>query len=289
MLSSKSNTVLINQSQKITKGVKVKKMFFRSMSSLVFIFLFSVQSLFNPVWASSVTEQTVWQKAALNLPEPSGIFNKVLRSEIQKSIVLPELETSNQSDQLIKRLQSLDKELFKYVRVSESSTRFEQLNRLMPALVNIEERKLIEQYLTNHGQSVPRLRNDRLYSLLDKRISRLANGLIFNMKPLVRERRDYEPELLQAMANNGIEFSARPPDFILDYQLEPEGQNKQNEWTFKGSIALLNTFEMPIVSVEKELTEPSGIKEQAQIEGVTQLAHLVTNKLKQFLIQTIPP
>jgi len=281
--------VLTIKRHKIIKGVKTNRLFTGSMFSLMLIFILNIQTLFNPVWASSVTEKNAWQQAALNLPEPAGIFNKALRLEAQKTLVLPELEASNQSEQLIKRLQSLDKDLFKYVRVSESITHFIQLKRLMPALVNVEEQKLIKQYLTDQGQNVPRLRNYRLFRILDKRISRLANGLIFNMKALVRENRDYEPALLQAMAKNGIVFSARPPDFILGYGLTEEVKTAQNKWTFKGKFALLNSYEIPIVSVEKELTEPTDIKEQAQIEGVTQLAQLVTNKLKQFLIQTITP
>ncbi|GAB6071476.1 hypothetical protein JCM30760_25730 [Thiomicrorhabdus hydrogeniphila] len=264
-----------------------KNQFYKIILGVFLSVVFGAQAFFNTALASEVISQSTWQKVAQQLPEPIGVFNKNLRVAVQKELVLPQLDVLAEPSKLITRLQTLDKGIFKYVRVSESSTRFVQLQHLMPALVNIEERKFIEQYLKNHNMKVPRLRGSRLSVLLDKRIARLANGLIFNMKPLVRQRREFEQDLMKAMANNGIEFSARPPDFILDYDLKLAGQESENQWKFFGELSLLNTFEMPIIEVKNEILEQGSTQEIAQAKGMQQLANMATKQLKEFLINTI--
>ena len=261
-----------------------------------FLIVFGVlfQANINPVLADTTIHQPVWQNIAQSLPENSGIFNRKLRQAVQDNLVLPNVDGSqiqsglNQHRaELNARLQVLDKALIQFIRVSESSTRFKQLERLMPALYNIEERKLIEKLLKNHGEQVPRLRNSRLLKILDKRIARLANGLIFNMKALVREGRMYESELLQAMANNGVEFSARPPDFILDYLLLPNGKNEEGLWSFYGRVELLNSYEIPVVAVHEDIVQAAVTEKKAEIQSIQVLAELVTNQLKEFLIDSI--
>ncbi|WP_040726988.1 hypothetical protein [Thiomicrorhabdus sp. Kp2] len=257
--------------------------------ALLFCALFMLQSNFNRAFADTSIQEPIWQNVVNTLPHASGIFNRHLRQTVQQKLVLPNI-TASLSDSLPElnaRLQVLDKALFQYIRVSESSTRFDQLRQLMPALYNIEERKLIEQFLKNQGEPIPRLRNSRLLGLLDRRISRLANGLVFNMKTLVRERRDYEPDLLKAMASNGVVFSARPPDFILNYYLQPNGKDAKGLWTFYAKIELLNRYEMPIVTVNEQLTQSSQTRETAQVQSVHELAKLVTNQLKEFLIHSV--
>ncbi|MDX1351619.1 MAG: hypothetical protein R3254_01305 [Thiomicrorhabdus sp.] len=255
--------------------------------------LFVVQTGFNRALADTSIQQPVWQHVVQTLPEDSGVFNRNLRQAVKAQLILPDIESSQLNPtanlplaELNARLQLLDQALVKYIRVSESNTRFEQLKRLMPALYNIEERKLIEQLFKSHDVQVPRLRNSCSISILDKRITRLANGLIFNMKPLVRERRDYEADLLKAMSENGVEFSARPPDFLLDYYLQPNGHESESLWSFHAKIELLNKYEMPIVTVNERLTHTSQTRELAQIQSVQELAKLVTNQLKEFLIHS---
>ena len=264
----------------------------RFMSWLMgFALLFLLPTTFSLAFANTSIQSPVWQQTQQTLPKSVGVFNAHLREAVRSQLTLPDIPDLNtlsaKETELIARLQVLDKGLFRYIRVSESTTRFEQLKHLMPALYNIEEQKLITQLLNNQNVKVPRLRNARLLSLLDKRISRLANGLIFNMKSLVRERRDYEPNLLEAMADNGIRFSARPPDFILDYSLMPNGKDDQELWVFKANIALLNTFEIPIVAVNDLFSEAATTQEQAELKGVALLAELVTDQLKTFLINSV--
>jgi len=284
-----SNILITNfcKNKKNTNNFWVKSQFYNIILSVFLSAVFGVQTYFNTAVASDVISQNTWQQVAKQLPEAEGVFNKSLRTTVQNELVLSQLKTLAESNALINRLQALDKDIFQYVRVSESNTRFVQLQHLMPALLNIEERKLIEQYLKNQNVAVPRLRGSRFFNLLDKRITRLANSLIFNMKPLVRKRREFEPDLMQAMAKNGIEFSARPPDFILDYDLKPEGQLNQDQWEFFGKLSLLNTFEVPIVSIHKELLETGSNQKEAQIKGIQQLAKMVTKQLKEFLISFI--
>jgi len=264
-----------------------KNQFYKIILGVFLSVVFMSQAFFNTALASDVINQSTWQKVAQQLPEPAGIFNKNLRVAVQNELVLPKLDLLTEPNTLTSRLQILDKDIFKYIRVGESNTRFVQLKHLMPALLNIEERKLIEQYLKTQGITVPRLRGSRFFMLLDKRITRLANGLIFNMKPLVRQRREFEPDLMTAMANNGIEFSARPPDFILDYDLKPLGQENQNQWKFLGKLSLLNTFEMPIITVKNEILEQGRTQELAQAKGMQQLANMATKQLKEYLINVI--
>ena len=139
--------------------------------------------------------------------------------------------------------------------------------------------------LKRQGVSIPRLRNSRLLGILDKRIALLANGMIFNMKALIRERRDYESDLLKSMSSYGIKFSARPPDFILDYQLDFGEQNEKAEWVFNAKMALLGKYEIPVVKVEEVLITDAATKAEAQSRSVDILAKLITMQLKQYLIE----
>jgi len=235
----------------------------------------------------------IWQPVLSSLVKDKGVYNANLRRSVRGALDLTlatgtaGLPNDELSANLITRLKALDKALSRYLRVSESTTNFEQLKRLMPALANIEERKLIEALLKSQSVKVPNLRNSRLLPFLDKRITRLANELIFNLKALVRERRDYEPELLKAMAQFGVKFSARPPDFILDYQLVDDGQNEQGDWLYDGYIALLGKYEIPVVSLDKSIVEAANSAEQAQEQFMLKLADAVTKELTQFLLKKI--
>lgn len=232
-----------------------------------------------------------WQEVLVNLPKNEGVFNSALRRSVRENVSIANLsidylhDSQVLSQQLIPRLEWLDKELSKYVRISESASRFEQLKRLMPGLYNIEERKLIEFLLKRQGISIPRLRNSRLLDRLDKRISLLANSMIFNMKALVRERRDYEADLLKSMSRYGVAFSARSPDFILDYQLDDGVQNEQAEWSFNARIALLGNYQISVVKVQELVVTGALTKAEAQSRSVEILAKLITMQLKQYLIE----
>ncbi|BCN92343.1 hypothetical protein THMIRHAM_01280 [Thiomicrorhabdus immobilis] len=234
--------------------------------------------------------QPPWNAVVKTLLAEQGVFNQKLRQAVLENLRLPILTIEQLADNkkllelLMPRLQLLDRDLSNYVRVSESVSRFEQLKRLMPGLYNIEERKLIEALLTRQGVAVPRMRNSRLVGFLDKRISLLANGLVFNMKALVREQRDYEPDLLQAMAQQGVSFSARPPDFVLDYSLIANPSAEAGEWGFDSHIALLGKYEIPLVEVNEKIREVAASQEQAQIKTVQFLAEKVVEQLKEFLI-----
>lgn len=115
-----------------------------------------------------------WQGVLVNLPKNEGSFNSALRRSVRENFSIANLsmdylqDSQVLSQQLIPRLEWLDKELFKYVRISESVSRFEQLKRLMPGLHNIEERKLIEFLLKHQGILIASLRNNRLLYRLDK-------------------------------------------------------------------------------------------------------------------------
>jgi len=259
---------------------------------LLFCILLFSQPVLSNVNSLSVTAYTpVWQTVVADLPSDKGIFNAALRKSMRDKLELPsviaaDLEDKKQLLSKVKpRLIELDKALSKFIRVSENSTRFEQLKRLMPALLNIEERKLIQHLLKKHKVRLPNLRNSRLLPFLDKRITLLANSMIFNMKALVRERRDYEPDLLKAMASYGVKFSARPPDFILDYLLLGGSKNEQGERVFEGNIALLGQYEIPVVKIEEVIVTDVADWPQAEASSVAVMAKLITMQLKQFLVE----
>lgn len=238
----------------------------------------------------ATVHQAPWQSVVKSLPAEQGVFNKSLRQLVIENLQLPVLSVQQVTDknQLLKllqpRLQVLDEELSNFIRVSESVSRFEQLKRLMPGLYNIEERKLIEGLLKSQGVAVPRMRNSRLVGFLDKRISLLANGLIFNMKALVREQRDYEPELLKAMSDLGVSFSARPPDFVLDYTLIENASLEAGRWGFDSHIALLGNYEIPLIEINEKVSEVALNQKQAEIKTVQFLAVKVVEQLKESLI-----
>lgn len=267
----------------------------------VFAILFTglVTSLFSPAYADAVTQNKVkkqppvWQAVIGNLPALSGVFNKDLRITVREQLQLPKMTEIQAADpewlstNLMPRLQQLDAELKQYIRVSEKKDRFQQLKQLMPALANIEERKILTALLKQQGVRVMPLRNERLLRIIDKRIEQLADSMIFNMKALVRERRPYEPDLLKAMAAYGVMFSARPPDFILQYELTPEGINAEGEWVYQTQIALLNKLQVPVVTVNESVISEAQDEQQAEQKTVWVMAKLVTMRLKDYLVDSI--
>ena len=281
-------------SSKVQKTFGYENLILRSLlkavSVIALLTVLVMQSAFSENLQPPKSVSPAWQEVLASLPKNEGVFNSALRRSVRERVSLVSLSMDHLQDskvlaqKLIPRLELLDKELSKYVRVSESVSSFEQLKRLMPGLYNIEERKLIESLLHRQGVSVPRLRNSRLLGILDKRIALLANGMIFNMKALIRERRDYESDLLKSMSSYGIKFSARPPDFILDYQLDAGEQNEQAEWVFNAKMALLGKYEIPVVKVEEVLITDAVTKAEAQSRSVEILAKLITMQLKQYLV-----
>lgn len=184
------------------------------------------------------------------------------------------------------RLEILDKERSKYLRISPKSNAFEQLKRLMPALYNIEEHRALLQLLKLNGVEAPRLKNSHLVVFLDQYISRLASGLTFNMKALVREGREFESELIASLEQQSLMFTAKPPDFILDYQLDSKGQDDlSGAWLFDARIALLAKFDIKIVSVELTLSEVADNESQAQRQALTQMAESLSENLRAFLLE----
>ncbi len=232
----------------------------------------------------------VWQAVINKLPALSGVFNKDLRIAVREQLNLPKMSDIQAADpewlnvNLLPRLQQLDTELKQYIRVSEKKDRYQQLKQLMPALANIEERRIITELLTQQGVRIMPLRNERLLRIIDKRIEQLADSMIFNMKALVRERRPYEPDLLKAMAAYGVMFSARPPDFILQYELIPEGLNAEGEWVYQTQIALLNKLQFPVVSLNETVISEAQDEQQAEQKTVWVMAKLVTMHLKEYLV-----
>ena len=270
---------------------RILRSLLKAVSVIVLLTVLVMQPAFSENLKASKTLSPAWQEVLANLPKNEGVFNSALRRSVREKVSLVTLSMEHVQDsqaliqKLIPRLELLDKELSKYVRVSESASRFEQLKRLVPGLYNIEERKLIESLLKRQGVSIPRLRNRRLLGILDKRISLLANGMIFNMKGLVRERRDYESDLLKSMSSYGVAFSARPPDFILDYHLDDGEQNEHAEWMFNARIALLGKYEIPVVKMEEVVISDAVTKAEAQSRSVEILAKLITMQLKHYLIE----
>jgi hypothetical protein len=190
------------------------------------------------------------------------------------------------NNQATARLQVLDKELSKYLHISSKSTDFEQLKRLMPALYNIEERHILLQLLKLNGVKAPPLKNSRLAVFLDEHISRLARGLTFNMKALVREGRGFESDLITSLKQYSLLFTAKPPDFILDYQLDSKGQDSvTGAWLFDARIALLAEFNIKIVSVELTLSETADNESQAQRQALAKMAESLSQKLRAFLLE----
>ncbi|MEA1987994.1 MAG: hypothetical protein U9N57_02140 [Pseudomonadota bacterium] len=283
MLSSRVQKASDNENQ-------IFRSLLKAVSVIVVLTVLVMQSAFSDSQQAFKSLSPAWQEVLASLPKNEGVFNSALRRSVRENVSLVTLSMDHIQDsqvltqKLIPRLELLDKELSKYVRVSESASRFEQLKRLMPGLYNIEERKLIEFLLKRQGVSIPRLRNSRLLGILDKRISLLANGMIFNMKALVRERRDYEADLLKSMSSYGVAFSARPPDFILDYQLDDGEQNEHAEWMFNARITLLGKYEIPVVKVQEVLITDAATKAEAQSRSVEILAKLITMQLKQYLV-----
>ena len=233
---------------------------------------------------------SVWQSIIETAPEDKGVFNRTLRESVRAHLNLIKVSEINAVDMetvkplLYERLKTLDKGLSKFVRVSQNTNQFVQLKQFMPALKIIEEYKLITRLLKSKDILVPTLRNSRLLVLLDRRITQVANRLIFNMKALVRERRPYEPNLMKAMASYGVVFSARPPDFILEYSLFSEGVNDQGEWVFQGRIALLNDVHIPIVKVDELIIVSGNELFAAQSAALEVMAKLVTMQLRIYLI-----
>ncbi|NPA71933.1 MAG: hypothetical protein GXO35_03775 [Gammaproteobacteria bacterium] len=184
------------------------------------------------------------------------------------------------------RLQVLDKGLSAYLRISQNKSAFEQLVDYVPALYNLEERKMLLQLLKSNKLPQPSLKNKRLAEFLDKRISRLAKSLIFNMKALVRERRRYEPDLIKAMQSEGIRFSAKPPDFVLDYALYSDGQDEEsNAWLYEGSISLLGKYGIPIVSIDLTIEETVKDEEQAEALALAKMSTALSQNLRAFLLK----
>lgn len=188
--------------------------------------------------------------------------------------------------QVIARLDLLDKALSKYLRISTKSNDFEQLKRLMPALYNIEERHLLLQLLKLNGVKAPPLKNSRLVVFLEQHISRLTNELTFNMKALVREGREFESDLISSLEQHSLIFTAKPPDFILDYQLDSKGQDSvSGAWLFDARIALLAKFNIKIVSAELTLSEMADSESQAQRQALAKMASSLSQNLRAFLLE----
>ncbi len=234
------------------------------------------------------------------------IFEKALRSGVRSNLVAmpifqPNTLTSNvqvdrievdlqwdktRLEQVIERLTVLDKELSKYVRMSTSKNEFNQLKKLMPALYNIEERRALLQLLKINKMPAPQLKNSRLVGFLDKRISRMAGDLKFNMKALLREGAEYETDLIASMEQQALTFTAKPPDFVLDYKFASAGQDKTTgNWLFYGKIALLDRFKIQIASAEIEMSEGADSAEQAQPQALDKLAEALSQNLRAVLLE----
>ena len=229
--------------------------------------------------------RTAVREELLSLPlfQPHDIQTSMQEGKLEVVVKwLPEVL----NHQATARLEILDKERSKYLRISPKSNAFEQLKRLMPALYNIEEHRALLQLLKLNGVEAPRLKNSHLVVFLDQYISRLASGLTFNMKALVREGREFEPELIASLEQHSLIFTAKPSDFILDYQLDSKGQDSvSGAWLFDARIALLAKFDIKIVSAELTLSEVADNESQAQRQVLTQMAESLSENLRAFLLE----
>lgn len=229
-----------------------------------------------------------WLSVVESMPADRGVFNKSLRQSVREAITLPSLgglDRAKLEKALTPHLISADKALSNYVRVSSNIDHYRQLQMLMPALIKIEERKLILHLFAQNEIPSPRLANSRLLPILDKRITRLADGMIFNMKALVRQQRNHEADLLKAMSAYGIKFSARPPDFFLEYELLSNGRNADRLWQLRGSIQLLNKYQVPIASAQDIFKLDTQNEDDARAQTLKKMAEQITKQLKTTLIE----
>ncbi len=245
------------------------------------------------------TRLKVSKKAVLESQLRTAVREKLLTKrlfqphDIQASLQVNKLDVVMEwlpdllNQQATARLQVLDKKLSKYLRISSKSSDFEQLKRLMPALYNIEERHALLQLLKLNGVKAPPLKNSRIAIFLDQHISRLASGLTFNMKALVREGREFESDLITSLEQYSLVFTAKPPDFILDYQLDSKGQDGlSGAWLFDARIALLAKFNIEIVSAKLTLSEVADNESQAQRQALAKMAESISQNLRAFLLET---
>ena len=267
------------------------------ISSLMVLLLCSAMLLFSAksiasTQLPSVKHSYVWQVMIKEIPKEKGIFNRALRESVREVLPLIELSSIDTVDaevfqqKLSPRLKKLDQSLQKYIRVSESLNRYQQLEKLMPALFAIEEYKLIKQLYKQQNIRLPNLRNGRLLSFLDRRLTQLASYMIFNMKALVRERRPYESHLLKAMASYGVEYSAKPPDFIMEYEINFENRAPKGEWVFNTSIGLLDSYHIPFVKLNEIIVVEAKDREMAQKKALEVMAKLITMELRFSLIKS---
>ncbi len=265
-------------------GSRAQKLAFIQISVLRRLFLEPAHNVSKKTILESQLRTAIRDKLLmLPLLQPHDIQSSMQSGKLNVVVEwLPERLTL----QVSARLQMLDKELTKYLRISSKSNHFEQLKRLMPALYNIEERRILLQLLKLNGVEPPPLKNSRLVVFLDQHISRLATGLTFNMKALVREGREFESDLITSLEQYSLIFTAKPADFILDYQLDSEGQNDvSGAWLFDARIALLAKFNIKIVSAKLTLSEMADNESQAQRQALAKMADSLSENLRAFLLE----
>ena len=255
----------------------------------------ALQSLLMPpmTTARTASTKTVFEEAlrsdvrgylvALPIFQPKDFTSNVRTDRIEVDLLW---DTERLEQQVVNRLTTLDNDLLQYLRLSASSNAFNQLKKLMPALYNIEERRGLLQLLKINKIPAPLLKNSRLADLLDKQISRVATDLKFNMKALLREGKDYEADLINSMEQQSLTFTAKPPDFILDYQFGKAGQDKTTgDWLFYGKISLLDLLKMNIASADIEMSENADSAEQAQRQALAKMAKALSQNLRAVLLE----
>lgn len=186
------------------------------------------------------------------------------------------------------RLLKLDAQLREYVHVSDMGGDLRQLMSILPALPTIEERRLVKSQLQYITDSRIPLANDNLVYMMNRQISKLIDGVVLVLRPAIDDPSPYEVRLRQSMERQGFNMTARIPDLVLKYYLEPSEfvfESGVYQAELMGDIEVVETKGQAFMQISTTVTGQDAKAEVAMVKAVDALALEIANRI--FLKLTV--
>lgn len=236
-------------------------------------------------------EKAVRQQVRDNLPKISLIKPQLKESFVSKEknevFVWAQLSQQPLTDDLEKALVTFDDHLRNYLHVSGRGSNLSQILSILPALPTLEARNQIKTYLEDIKGEAVAMPNDRLALLLDRQLTNKFDEMVVSMNAQTEDTEQYDPLILKAMTQRGFNVSARKPDLMIKYFVEPEFFEEKD----MKKLALIADAEMigeqgdAFATISKEYQGMAKYEEEATQQAIDAFCDDMTTSLVDASLQ----
>lgn len=236
-------------------------------------------------------ENAVRQKVRDGLPRVSLsetlLKETFVNKQTKEVYVWAQLPHSMLTDNLQKQLVVYDNHLRNYIHVSSQGSNLSQALSILPALPTLEARKRIKGYLEIVKRQQVKMPGDDLAFLLDRQLTNKFDEMVVSLNAQTRDTEKYESLILKSMKDRGFNMSARKPDLMIKYFVEPDfsDEGEMKKLIMVTDAEMIGEKGDTFASISKEYQGLSRFEQDATQQAIDAFCDDITEVLVNASVQ----